>query len=204
MFRKTIVEVINDIWPMILIFSVILISVRMAYLIKSKTKFILYKELAGLIFIVYIMCIFHIVTFQDVNFGDSNLVPFKEITRYDFGTHKFFKNVIGNMILFIPYGYFISYYLKTYKARTIFILTLIASITIETTQYYIGRVFDIDDIILNVLGGIIGYYLYIGFEAIRKKLPKFMQSTLFLNILTILIIIAFGLYLMNFLKLGNI
>ena len=39
-------------------------------------------------------------------------------------------------------------------------LVLFASLSIELTQLFIGRVFDVDDILLNVLGGIIGYLFY--------------------------------------------
>lgn len=39
-------------------------------------------------------------------------------------------------------------------------LVFFASVTVETTQLLIGRVFDIDDIILNIIGGIVGYGIY--------------------------------------------
>ena len=99
------------------------------------------------------------------------------------------KNIIGNILLFIPYGFFSSYYLNNKKISTNVILCLVASMSIECIQYYIGRVFDIDDIILNVLGGFVGCLLFVALSAIKSKLPKFMRSDGFLNILFILIII---------------
>ena len=57
---------------------------------------------------------------------------------------------MGNILLFIPYGFLSSYYLDNKKFGVITILTIITTLTIETVQYYIGRVFDIDDIILNL------------------------------------------------------
>ena len=89
------------------------------------------------------MLLFHIVTFQDVTWSTSNFTPFKEIFRYTFGSRAFYKNVVGNMIMFMPYG-FVSYFISL-KPYLILLLSLIVSITIETTQL-IGRVFDIDDI----------------------------------------------------------
>ena len=80
---------------------------------------------------------------------------------------------------------------------TTLILTLITSSTIEIVQYYIGRVFDIDDIILNILGGIVGFLLYIGFDAIKNRLPKFFRSDAFLNFLIILIIVLIIVYSFN-------
>ena len=198
MFVKNIIEdIMPDVWPMVLIITVIVSSLRIAYLLKGSKKFCLYREIFSLIFIIYILCLYHIVTFQDVNYGVSNFVPFKEIFRYSIGSVKFFKNIVGNIVLFIPFGFFASYYLKNKKTITSVILTLITSTTIEVVQYYIGRVFDIDDIILNLIGGIIGFLLFIGFDAIRNRLPKFMRSDTFLNILIIIIILLIVVYSFN-------
>lgn len=195
--KNMINDIMPEIWPMVLIITVIVSSLRIAYLIKANKKFYLYKELLSLIFIIYILCLYHVVTFQDVNYGTNNFIPFKEMFRYPLGSTKFIKNVVGNIMLFIPFGFFSSYYLKNKKMSLTFILTLITSLTIEIVQYYIGRVFDIDDIILNVIGGVLGFLLFIGFDAINKRLPKFFRSDAFLNILIILVIVLIIIYSFN-------
>ena len=157
----------------------------------------MYKELLSLIFIIYILCLYHVVTFQDINYGVSNFIPFKEIFRYSIGSSKFIKNILGNILLFIPFGFFTSYFLKVNKIKAPIILTFITSFTIEIVQYYIGRVFDIDDIILNLIGGILGFFLYVSFNAIKAKLPKVFKSDLFLNILIIIIIVLIISYSFN-------
>jgi len=198
MIIKNIIEdIMPDIWPMVLIITVIISSLRIAYLLKGNKKFCLHREIISLIFVIYILCLYHVVTFQDVNYGVSNFVPFKEIFRYSIGSTKFIKNIIGNIALFIPFGFFSSYYLKNKKMLTPVVLTLIASSTIEIVQYYIGRVFDIDDIILNLLGGIIGFLLYVGFDAISGRLPKFMKNDAFLNFVIIVVIILIIAYSFN-------
>jgi glycopeptide antibiotics resistance protein len=73
------------------------------------------------------------------------LIPFKEMFRYRIGSNLFFRNVVGNMIIFMPFGYFVSHFLTLKKSRSCILLTVIASATIENTQLAIGRVFDIDD-----------------------------------------------------------
>ena len=176
--------------PLVIFVCVVLISLRITYL-KGNRKFVLHKELLMLIFIIYILCLYHVVTMQDINYGGINLIPFKEMLRYEVGSYKFMKNIIGNILLFVPYGFFSSYYLNNKKISTNIILCFIATLCIESIQYYIGRVFDIDDIILNVIGGFIGYLLYICLMAIKERLPKFMKSDWFLNLLFI-IIIALG------------
>ena len=54
----------------------------------------------------------------------------------------------------------------------------------------IGRVFDVDDIILNVIGGIIGYYLYYVLSKIWSKLPNFFKNEWLLDIVSIIILIG--------------
>lgn len=195
--KNLINEIMPDIWPMALIIMVIIASLRIAYLIGNNKKFIIHKELFGFVFIMYILCLYHVVTFQDINYGTNNFIPFKEMFRYSVGSLKFIKNIIGNILLFVPFGFFSSYYLKAKKISTPFILTLITSLTIEIVQYYIGRVFDIDDIILNVFGGIIGFLLYIGLDAIKRRLPNFFHSDWFLNLVIILIIVLIIMYSFN-------
>ena len=188
--REIIKDMLPSMWPLITFISVVAISLRIAFL-KGNKKFILHKELMALIFIVYILCLYVVVTGQDINYGGINLVPFKEMFRYDFGSYKFMKNIVGNILLFIPYGFFSSYYLNNKKISTNVVLCFVASFAIEAIQYYIGRVFDIDDIMLNVLGGFIGCLIYVALSAVRSRLPKFMKSDGFLNFLFILVIILF-------------
>jgi len=196
MIRNVFLDVIPDIWPMLIIILVIICSLRITYLIIKHKKFQLHKEMISLIFIVYILCLFHVVTFQDNNYGVSNFVPFKEIFRYDIGTDKFIKNVMGNILLFIPYGFLSSYFLNNKKFSVITILTIITTLTIETVQYYIGRVFDIDDIILNLLGSIVGFLIFVGLDAIKNKVKIFRNDTV-LDILIILILAIIIAYSFN-------
>ena len=196
MIKQTFMEVLPDVWPMLIIITVIISSLRIAYLITRHKKFLLHKEIIYLLAIIYILCLFHVVTFQDINYGESNFVPFKEIFRYSFGSHKFIRNVLGNIILFIPFGFLSSYLLKNRHLSVVTILTLIASGTIETVQYYIGRVFDIDDIILNLIGGIVGFLIFIGLDAIRNKV-KLLKNDTVLDILIIIILVLVMVYSLN-------
>lgn len=157
------IGIFNQIWPMILICSVILIILRIAYLLKHHQKFVFYKEVFMLSFVIYMMCLFYVVTFQDIDstgITGFNFIPFKEMLRYKFGSRLFFKNVIGNLLMFVPFGFFTAYILREIKLRWVLFITVIVSITIELTQTQIGRVFDIDDVILNLLGGCIGYFVF--------------------------------------------
>ena len=196
MFDRTIVNILSNIWPMVVIFTVILASYRIAYLNKFKDKFVLYNEILKLGFIIYILCLFYVVTFQDVSWSSSNFIPFKEMFRYHIGSNLFIKNVIGNMIMFLPYGFFISYFIKLDKKSTILYLSIIVSLTIEVTQMAIGRVFDVDDIMLNILGSFLGYIIYRILVRIKDKLPNFMKKPWFYNLVVFIavLIIVFYIY----------
>lgn len=188
-------DVFNMTWPLIVISVVILSSLRFSYLMKHRDEFVIHKELFTLFFIVYILCLFQIVTFQDINgYGTNNFIPFNQIFRYEFGGKLFVKNIIGNMIMFIPYGFFVVYYTKTNKLKENILLVFMASLVIEITQLAIGRIFDIDDIILNVLGGIVGILIYKLFSKIAGLWPKVFKSKIFLDIVSILIFIG-GIFL---------
>ena len=193
MLKNAVTDIINYIWPMMLIVITIIVSIRLSYIITNRKKIKLYEELINLGFIIYIMSLFYVVTFQDINYGTSNFVPFKEITRYSIGSKLFFKNVVGNVLMFTPLGFFISYYLQSKRLYLPFFLTILLSGVIEFTQSRIGRTFDIDDIILNVVGGIIGYNLY----KFSKFLPEFTRKTWFLNTVCIIIVVVFILYLLD-------
>ena len=142
---KSLRDVLTDTWPMIVLTCVVLISIRLTYLLKNKQKLVIGNEIMMLTFIVYILCLFQIVTSQDVSgVHGVNLTIFKELTRYQFGSRLFIRNIVGNILMFIPFGFFTSYYLKLDKKRYIFYLALIVSIVIELIQLKIGRAFDVD------------------------------------------------------------
>ena len=191
---NTIQGVVNFTWPMIIISVVVLVSCRVSYMIKNrdKEKFVFYKELLMLSFIIYILCLFQVVTFQDdVTWASNNFIPFNEIFRYSITSRLFIKNVIGNMLMFLPFGFFISYYLKNEKVWLTLFITVITSLAIELVQLtMIGRVFDVDDIILNVIGGVAGFFVYHLLSYIGDRLPSVFKNEWFLNIVSVIILIG--------------
>ena len=104
--------------------------------------------------------------------------------------------------MFLPYGYFASYYLNNKKLWPTALLTIIVSFTIETVQLKIGRTFDVDDIILNTCGGIIGGFIYSLSESVSNKLPKVLKTEGFINFIVIITIILLIIYLFNINVLG--
>lgn len=199
MIRDTFFDIMGSGWPTIVIFLVIVSFLRISYLISNKQKFVFYKEAILLLFLAYILLLFELVTEKDVAIASgTNFIPLKEILRYKFGSKLFLQQVLGNIILFIPFGLFASYYVNAKKASIVLIISLLSSLVIETVQYFIGRSFDVDDIILNTLGGVLGFILFIALDAIRKHLPSFLQRDIVYNILMFVIVLFFVFYLFDF------
>jgi len=199
MITELLHKIFNNIWPMLVVFIVAICLLRFFYLQNHRERFCFHREFWYLISIIYMWLLFEILTMTELNSTSGmNLAPFSEILRYDFGTTMFNYNVIGNILIFLPFGYLIGSYVNPKKCFAVLITTLLTSIAIEFVQLRIGRSFDIDDILLNVLGGIIGYLLYIGISAISKRLPDIFRSDLFKNILCIVLIILFGIYVFGY------
>jgi glycopeptide antibiotics resistance protein len=85
------------------------------------------------------------------------------------------ENIIGNFILFIPLGIFLPAIFKQLGSlMQVAIVCFLFSFAIELLQcilrkFGIYRTTDIDDVILNTLGGIIGWLIFYAATFRRKK-----------------------------------
>lgn len=124
------------------------------------------------LFFLYLMGLCYFLFFAE-NYGRIlgqsnyryNLVPFREISR--FWTYRnilgiySFLNLAGNVLIFVPAGFFVPI---LWKKKRSFLFTVCVtfemSLLVECLQLIL-RVgsFDVDDLILNTLGGILGYLL---------------------------------------------
>lgn len=104
-----------------------------------------------------------------------NLVLFREIERFlngakYFSTKEILLNLLGNVIGFIPLGFLLPIIRrkKTFSFLCV-IFVFLFSLAIEVLQlvFRIG-VFDVDDLLLNTLGGLIGYLIYLLCQCMSK------------------------------------
>ena len=198
MIQDTLKNALNDNFSMIFIFSVVIVALRLMYIHVHKEKFVLYKETFMFAFLLYALLLFYVVTFQDVNYGTNNFIPFKEILRYEVGSKVFIKNIVGNIILFIPFGFFVAHLMKSKMLYPTLVVSMITSIVIEYTQLKIGRTFDIDDIILNIAGGFLGYLIYIIIDTLEDHMPQVLKTETFKNINTKIIVLLLIFVYTNF------
>lgn len=145
-----------------------------------------------------VMILLTLVPFKDsVNYDlNYNLVPFKSINNYlkhmknygiiqeealkylpfqfiRFASSAFtvsFKNLMGNILIFFPMGFIVPYVAKKRKMLIVILYSVIFSSFIEIMQliYLSSRRPDVDDIILNTLGGIVGYLIFLIYKRIRE------------------------------------
>lgn len=101
--------------------------------------------------------------------SSSNFVPFKTISTYltamftgSINIDIPIKNLLGNLVMFLPMGIYLPYYIKRLNKVGSFTLSMIVLLfVIEVTQLVTRRgSFDIDDLILNVVGALIGFGIW--------------------------------------------
>jgi len=140
------------------------------------------------ILITYIAILIKVMVFKDMplirigalmlNFGGpqegpANFLPLKTILPYLFGEKGLMIaliNLIGNIVLLVPIGFLVPLVYRNMTLKKSLVLAVTAGATIEIMQV-VSRVgiFDIDDIILNALGVMIGYWTF-------AILAKWMRS----------------------------
>ena len=99
-----------------------------------------------------------------------NLVPLVNLIDYE-TSRETIINVIGNSFLFLPLGIVFPIVYKKLDTHLKVIVTGIgASLTIEILQLlFLERVTDVDDLILNSLGYLLGYGIYLLVKRVKKK-----------------------------------
>ena len=94
----------------------------------------------------------------------ANFTFFKTIRMYIDYAYKLnsFENLVGNVVVFIPFGFLLPLVLKKGKNFLLmFFNTFLFVLGIEVFQLFSAfGVFDVDDILLNCFGAVIGYLLW--------------------------------------------
>lgn len=156
-------------------------------MIKNTTR---NQKFGWLLFISYLVLLVYFMFFAE-SFGRTapqedyayNLELFKEIKRFYryrndpeiLGMKAFLLNIVGNVVGFMPFGFFLPIVSRRGKKwYNLFFITWGFSLTIELTQLA-GKVgsFDVDDMLLNTLGGIAGYVLYLIVQTVRARRRRY-------------------------------
>ncbi|MFB7138117.1 VanZ family protein [Gottfriedia sp. NPDC056225] len=117
----------------------------------------------------------------------NNFIPFKTIIFYlflaDINLNIRVSNLAGNIIGFMPFGFILPLILKKYfNFKSILKATFILSLTYEILQLALELgSFDVDDLILNTLGGILGYFVLKLIKFIYDLIGKRSNNTMGMN-----------------------
>ena len=151
---------------------------------KKRTRYV--NIIGRILFVLYMALALYVMFFsesldREIISKDYryNLVIGSEIRRFwnmrhSYGWNVTLLNLAGNILCFVPFGFLLPTlsYKRGYKnGVTVTLLAAVFSILIETAQV-VARVgaFDVDDILLNTLGAILGYIIFvIGRKIIKSR-----------------------------------
>lgn len=151
---------------------------------KKRNK--LFRVLEILLFAVYlaVLCYFLFIaermgrTYSERVYH-YNLMPLKEIIRFwtyrhTLGFWSVMLNLVGNVAAFIPFGMFLP---RLFRPCRRFVVTVVLafefSLCVEILQlvWKVGS-FDVDDILLNTLGGVLGFFMYRIFVWVKGRAQR--------------------------------
>ncbi len=147
---------------------------------KSTAKRI--RAAAQILFLLYMGALIYIM-FLAERYGRQqgadviryNLMPLREIRRFlsnkaILGRRSVFLNVAGNILAFCPFGAILPVVFRRLRSLVqVTALTAVFSVGIETAQLLTrAGVFDVDDILLNTLGGMAGFAVFCLCNALRR------------------------------------
>lgn len=99
--------------------------------------------------------------------GEANFVPFKTILPYLFGYKGLIIagiNIVGNIVLLIPVGLLVPLVYRNIAWKGAFLVAVAYGLVIEGVQVVLRTgIFDVDDVILNGFGVMIGYWISVSF-----------------------------------------
>ena len=135
------------------------------------------RWIAGFILLAYNVALVRLLVFKNVliqmgplrfrfdqEAGQANFLPFKTISSYLLGEHGRLISIInltGNIALFIPIGFLAPFVFRRMTWQRSLALGAAAGLAIEGMEvaFHTG-VFDIDDMILNAIGVMAGYWMF--------------------------------------------
>ncbi len=149
---------------------------------KSKGKDILFVNTTMYVYISFVLyfTLMPILTTIPFIFNHPykpmNLEPFIDVA---YGRGDFIRQIVLNVIMTVPFGFLFPLIKnKNPKLLKTVLYTFLLSLSIELLQPLISgsRSSDLTDIITNVLGGIIGYIMYLIFKPLTTKVLNYIKN----------------------------
>ena len=143
------------------------------------------RILGKVLFVLYIIFVFYFLLISEI-YGRTgemqeyhyNLILFKEIKRFwnyrnQLGIFATATNLLGNVLIFLPFGFFMAMASKYRSFLSTVIYSFALSLTIELSQLFMKvGCFDVDDLLLNTIGGMIGFLAFSICNVMRRNYAK--------------------------------
>lgn len=183
-----VIQYIWNMFPYCVLGAVLFIIFRVIF--QKDNTLDLKKDIATGLFIAYCFGLASQTIIPHFNFGISsstgkpfldvfitndnssiNLIPFKTIFEQIVGRNEVVSqidigcvsilNLLSNIFLFSPIGFFVPLINERYiSLKKIILIGVSTSCVVEVIQLFIGRSCDIDDVILNTCGVVIGFIIF--------------------------------------------
>lgn len=134
-----------------------------------------YAMIGYLLSLIYLTLLFY---YPDIEIFPGyyflNLRPFVWVTQvYDMGLETMLWQLAMNIVMFIPWGFLLPVVFPGQRKFSSTVLTVfLTTFTIEALQLCMGRSADIDDVIMNTFGGVLGYSLFALLNRTFKNHPS--------------------------------
>ena len=189
-------DVMREFWdlkPVIVMGAVIYAVFLLTMYALKKRKGISWRYLAELVFCVYGASLLKLtgifsMQYSLVGIKSYNLVPF---------IGSAFVPVLLNFLLFLPYGFLLPLVFPSRKWtwKKLLCIGAATSLCIEVLQLFGGRYAEIDDVLMNTLGALSGYFTYTCIVLFRKNRKKAVLS--FVSLTAALAVCFGGIYLVG-------
>lgn len=130
---------------------------------------------------------------------EFNMVPFRSIFEdIGAGRLRLSGNFLGNILIFIPVGIFLSLFRPNKKMAVNLVIVLFISLFVEMMQFLTNTgIADIDDLLLNGLGGLVGLFIY-QILSFKRSYLKIKKAVTILSVIIGFPVIALYLYIVIF------
>lgn len=150
-------------------------------------------------FVLYLVLLLKLLLFSRAPGSERslNLVPFATISNYLFSGAAAVKrfaigNVIGNVVAFVPLGAFLPVLRRRTGIWTNLLIVVCASVAVEIVQGVFGLgASDVDDVILNTLGGLVGILFFTLLRALLRSWSRLIIVVAVLSLLAVPILLYF-------------
>lgn len=183
-----------------ILLPILLIYVLITGIVAFVKKANIYTYLCHIAFAIYICFLLKVTFFpipiqKETVLGlqnaslEYNFIPLHSIGRIISENMEFpkilFLQICGNLLLVFPVGVYLPLVSKKYQsAKRMFITVLFLGIAIELAQHMLNMVVsfhyrsvDVDDVILNTLGGMIGYIVHRYVKPIYHSITQTKKKT---------------------------